>query len=69
MRIDQRREGDRLTLALYKEQAPVGLCRCRLAPGRVELEEFCIDEGWRGRGYGSYLLKQARARGILCAYQ
>lgn len=59
MRIDQHREGDRLSLTLYKEQAPVGVCRLLLAPGRVELQEFSIDDGWRGKGYGSYLLKQA----------
>lgn len=59
MRIDQHREGDRLSLTLYKEQAPVGVCRLLLAPGRVELQGFSIDDGWRGKGYGSYLLKQA----------
>ncbi|WP_394964514.1 bifunctional GNAT family N-acetyltransferase/class I SAM-dependent methyltransferase [Candidatus Allofournierella excrementigallinarum] len=59
MRIDGHREGERLALTLYKEQQPVGVCRLRLAPGRVELEEFFIDESWRGRGYGSFLLKQA----------
>ena len=55
MRIDGHREGERLSLTLYKEQQPVGLCRLRTAPGRVELEEFFIDESWRGKGYGSYL--------------
>ncbi|MCI6959917.1 MAG: GNAT family N-acetyltransferase [Oscillospiraceae bacterium] len=59
MRIDEHREGEHLALTLYKEQQPVGLCRLRVAPGRVELEELSIDEGWRGKGYGSYLLKQA----------
>lgn len=59
MRIDEHREGERLSLTLYKEQQPVGLCRLRTAPGRVELEKLSIDEGWRGKGYGSYLLKQA----------
>ena len=58
MRIDEHREEGHLTLTLYKEQTPVGLCRLRLAPDRVELVEFSIDEGWRGKGYGSYLLKQ-----------
>ena len=47
MRIDEHREGERLSLTLYKEQQPVGLCRLRTAPGRVELEELSIDEGWR----------------------
>ena len=59
MRIDEHREGEHLALTLYKEQQPVGLCRLRTAPGRVELEELSIDEDWRGKGYGSYLLKQA----------
>lgn len=59
MRIDQHREGDALTLILYKEQAPVGFCRLRLAPRETRLEELAIDEAWRGKGYGSYLLKQA----------
>ena len=59
MRIDERREGEHLTLTLYKEQQPVGRCRLLLAPGRTQLEEFFIHEDWRGKGYGSYLLKQA----------
>ena len=65
MRIDEHREGEHLALTLYKEQQQVGACRLRTAPGRVELEELSIDEGWRGTGYGSYLLKQAlHAQGI-----
>ena len=59
MRVEQRRERETLALTLYKEQTPVGFCRLRLAPGRVEVAELSIDGGWRGKGYGSYLLKQA----------
>ena len=59
MRIDELREGDRLSLVLYKEQAAVGVCRLLLSPGGTRVEELFIHKDWRGRGYGSYLLKQA----------
>ena len=59
MRIDELREGDCLSLVLYKERMAVGCCRLLLAPGRTRLEELFIHKDWRGRGYGSYLLRQA----------
>ena len=59
MRIDELREGDCLSLVLYKEQAAVGICRLLLSPGGTRVEELFIHKDWRGRGYGSYLLKQA----------
>ncbi len=44
--------------ALIKDGIPVG--HCLIQPqGRVdELLCFCVDEGWRGRGYGTYFIKQ-----------
>ena len=53
MHIDEQREGDCLSLVLYKEQAAVGVCRLLLDPGRTRLEELFIHKDWRGRGYGS----------------
>lgn len=58
MRID--RQGERFTL--YKEEAAIGTAVVQQGHFAV----FCIDPAWRGRGYGSYLLKEVlRALGGL----
>ena len=58
MRVETLSTGDGLVFTLYKEAVAVGRCRCRVLPGRVELAGLSIDPRWRGKGYGSYLLKQ-----------
>lgn len=45
------------TFTLYKENQPIGHCVCRLGKG-WQLERLVIDPQWRGKGYGSFLLKQ-----------
>ena len=44
MRIDELREGDCLSLVLYKEQAAVDICRLLLAPGGTRVEELFIHK-------------------------
>lgn len=64
MRVETQKQQGFCLFTLYKEQAPVGRCVCRCGEAGAELLEVWVEEQWRGRGYGSYLLKEVlRATG------
>lgn len=57
-----KKEKDRFLL--YKEKQLVGKCDCKPLGEGFVLEGLWVDEAWRGKGYGSFLLKQVlRATG------
>ena len=44
--------------ALYKEKDKIGGCTLKAFPGGAEITSLCVEERWRRKGYGSYLLKE-----------
>ena len=43
---------------LYKEKNRIGLCTLTPAPKGADITALWVDEPWRRKGYGSYLLKE-----------
>lgn len=58
MQVEQTDQG----FALYKEKERIGWVPARAQPGGGAFGPVWLDPAWRGRGYGSYLLKEALRR-------
>ena len=61
MQVEMRQEGGEFRFCLYKEKEQIGSCRAVCRQDGIALEEFEITPRWRGRGYGSFLLKKVLA--------
>ncbi len=54
MRIEQASQG----FALYKEKSQIGWVHASASPQGGDFGCLWLDPAWRGRGYGSYLVKE-----------
>lgn len=58
MRLEQTPQG----FALYKEKEQIGWLQAKAQPQGGAFAAVWLDPGWRGRGYGSYLVKEVLRR-------
>ena len=54
MRVEQTSQG----FALYKEKSQIGWVHASASPQGGDFGCLWLDPAWRGRGYGSYLVKE-----------